>query len=58
MNRKFFSKRVKITKNKKVIRRASNTAHTTSSDSSKTKNRRKTVKNLHKTIIKSLSKIT
>ncbi len=57
MNRKFFSKRVKITKTGKVVRRASNTAHTTSSDSSRTKNRRKTVKAFHKTIIKSLNKI-
>jgi len=57
MNRKFFTKRIKVTKNGKVVRRASNTAHTTSSDSSRTKNRRKTMNDLHKTIIKSLSKI-
>ena len=57
MNRKFFTKRIKVTKNGKVVRRASNTAHTTSSDSSRTKNRRKTVNDLHKTIIKALSKI-
>jgi len=57
MNKNFFNKRVKITKNNKVIRRVGNTAHTTSSDSPKTKNRRKKTRSFHKTIIKSLNKI-
>lgn len=41
MNRNFYAKRVRITKNNKVIRRASNIAHTTSTDSTVTKQRRK-----------------
>lgn len=40
MNRSFFEKRV-IRKKSKLLRRVSNRAHTTSSDSGKTKNRRK-----------------
>ncbi len=41
MNRNFYAKRVRITKNNKVVRRASNIAHTTSTDSKITKQRRK-----------------
>ncbi len=41
MNRNFFDKRIKKTKNNKLIKRASNTAHTTSSDRTVTKQRRK-----------------
>ncbi len=41
MNRNFFDKRIKKTKNDKLVKRSSNTAHTTSSDRTVTKQRRK-----------------
>jgi ribosomal protein L35 len=41
MNRNFYAKRIRVTKNGKVLRRASNIAHTTSTDRTVTKQRRK-----------------
>jgi len=41
MRRKLFKKRLKITKNGKILRRSANLGHTKSKDSSKIKRRRK-----------------
>ncbi|MDD3156028.1 MAG: hypothetical protein PHP14_00910 [Candidatus Pacebacteria bacterium] len=57
MNRNFYAKRVKVTKNDKVRRRASNTAHTTSTDRPVTKQRRKRKTTLSKTFAKQVLRI-
>jgi ribosomal protein L35 len=41
MRRKLFKKRLRITKNGKILRRSANLGHTKSKDSSKVKRRRK-----------------
>lgn len=56
MNKSFFDKRI-IRKTTKIFRRASNVAHTTSSDSAKTKNRRKNNREITKSQLKILKKL-
>jgi len=56
MNKSFFEKRI-IRKKSKLLRRASNTAHTTSSDSARTKNRRKSLREITKSQAKILKKL-
>ncbi|HRZ29306.1 MAG TPA: hypothetical protein P5052_00660 [Candidatus Paceibacterota bacterium] len=57
MNRNFYAKRIRVTKNDKVLRRASNTAHTTSSDRPVTKQRRKRKTTLSKAFTKKVLRI-
>jgi len=57
MNRNFYAKRIRVTKNDKVIRRASNIAHTTSSDRPVTKQRRKRKTTLSKAFAKKVLRI-
>jgi len=56
MNKSFFEKRI-IRKKSKIFRRASNAAHTMSSDSAKTKNRRKNNREIIKSQLKILKKL-
>jgi ribosomal protein L35 len=56
MNKSFFEQRI-IRKKTKIFRRASNKAHTMSSDSAKTKNRRKNNKEVTKSQLKILKKL-
>ena len=57
MNRNFYAKRIRVTKNGKIVRRASNTAHTTASDRTVTKQRRKRKTTLSKGFTKKVLRI-
>ncbi len=57
MNRNFYAKRIRVTKNDKVLRRASNIAHTTASDRPVTKQRRKRKTTLSKAFSRKVLRI-